>query len=275
MKDSDTGPILRNVKTYTPSSAEEDERSQIPSAKSPSIVLARQLRKKAPVFTETYIAYGGTEVMLKECARQADYSIPQSEQRNAEIPKSKDGEDLGVGTGWWYEELGLTPTFNNWAQVTFLHMYLITTRIRCFPPELAPVWHQHLIDHFSFAAEERMVKLHNIPSRSKRNGYLKDLYVQWRGLTAAYDEGMVSGDSVLAAAVWRNIFKANEEVDFRKLGMVVAYMRSAFNALDGISDEALAAGDILFGDPGSEEALVKVRSKMMDIPFDSDGSVAK
>jgi cytochrome b pre-mRNA-processing protein 3 len=41
--------------------------------------------------------------MLKECARQADYSIPQSEQRNAEIPKSKDGEDLGVGTGWWYE----------------------------------------------------------------------------------------------------------------------------------------------------------------------------
>lgn len=75
----------------------------------------------------------------------------------------------------------------------------------------------------------------------------------------------MSGDSVLAAAVWRNICKADEEVDLRKLGMVVAYIRSVLNALDGMKNETITTGDVIFGDPGSEAAVVKVRSKMMDL----------
>ena len=113
-----------------------------------------------------------------------------------------------------------------------------------------------------------MVILHNIQARTIRNRYLKDLFIQWRGLQAAYDEGLVSGDSVLAAAVWRNICMADEEVDLRKLGMVVAYIRSVVHALDGMKDEAITKGDVIFGDPGSEAAVVKVRSKMMDIKLD-------
>ena len=112
-----------------------------------------------------------------------------------------------------------------------------------------------------------MVVLHNISSRMLRNRYLKDLFVQWRGLTAAYDEGLVKGDAVLAAAVWRNIFKGDEGVDLRRLGQVVSYMRSVLSKLDAMSDEAIASGDVVFGDPGSEAALVRVRSKMMDQPF--------
>jgi len=53
--------------------------------------------------TETYVAYGVTEGLVKECAKQADYFIPQAKQRGAEIPKTTDGQDLGIGTGWWYE----------------------------------------------------------------------------------------------------------------------------------------------------------------------------
>lgn len=33
---------------------------------------------------------------------QADYSIPQAQDDNAEIPKTEEGEDLGVGEGWWH-----------------------------------------------------------------------------------------------------------------------------------------------------------------------------
>lgn len=57
--------------------------------------------------TETYVAYGVTEGLVKECAKQADYSIPQAKQRGVEIPKTKDGQDLGIGTGWWYEGMPL------------------------------------------------------------------------------------------------------------------------------------------------------------------------
>lgn len=66
--------------------------------------VAEKVRKTAPVTTETYIAYGVCASLVKECARQADYNIPQAEQKDrSEIPKSKNGEDLGVGKGWWYE----------------------------------------------------------------------------------------------------------------------------------------------------------------------------
>lgn len=216
-----------------------------------------------PSVTETYVAYGCCEKLIKESARQAAYRIPQAKEQDVPIPKTKDGEDLGVGEGWWYETLGLTPTFNTWAQITFLHMYLLTVRLRCFPAEHAPTWHQHLLDHFFYVAEERMVQDHNVHSRMIRNKYLKDLYVQWRGLLAGYDEGLVRGDTVLATAVWRNVLKADENVDLVGLGQIVSYMRGVLQGLDGMSDEAIASGEVVFGDPATERSRVLVRSSRM------------
>lgn len=112
--------------------------------------------------------------------------------------------------------------------------------------------------------------MHNVHSRAVRNKYLKDLFVQWRGLTAGYDEGIIKGDAVLAAAVWRNVFKGDEEVDLRKLGTVVSYMRRYLNRLDGAADDHIVSGDVTFGDPGEEAAWVKVRSKMMDQPLQDE-----
>ena len=142
-------------------------------------------------------------------------------------------------------------------------MYLLTVRLRCFPAEHAPTWHQHLLDHFFFAAEDRMVQVHNMQSRMIRNKYLKDLYVQWRGLLAGYDEGLIRGDTVLATAVWRNVFKADENVDFVGLGQVVSYMRGVLKGLDGMSDEAIASGEVVFGNPGTEKSGVLRRSSLM------------
>lgn len=159
--------------------------------------------------------------------------------------------------------LGLTPTFNTWAQITFLHMYLLTCRLRCFPPTHAPTWHQHLLDHFFYIAEDRMVTTHNIAARSIRNKYLKDLFVQWRGLMAGYDEGLVRGDAVLATAVWRNIFKADENVDFKGVGEVVSYIRGVLKGLEGLEDESIASGEVVFGNPESERDGVLEKSGMM------------
>ena len=142
-------------------------------------------------------------------------------------------------------------------------MYLLTVRMRCFVPEHAPKWHQHLLDHFFYLAEDKMVTIHNVHSRAIRNKYLKDLFVQWRGCLAGYDEGLIRGDAVLATAVWRNVFKANEDVDLRGLGEVVSYIRGVIKGLDGMKDEAIASGEVVFGDPGSERAGVLARSAMM------------
>ena len=109
-----------------------------------------------------------------------------------------------------------------------------------------------------------MVQLHNVHSRAIRNKYLKDLYVQWRGLLAGYDEGLIRGDAVLATAVWRNVFKADEDVDLVGLGQVVSYMRGVLKGLDGMSDAAIVGGEVVFGSPGTEKSCVLRRSAMME-----------
>lgn len=79
------------------------EDTEPPASLDPVYGLAKGLRERATSFTETYVAYGVCEKLVQECARQADYTIPQAHEKGVEIPKTKDGEDLGVGTGWWFE----------------------------------------------------------------------------------------------------------------------------------------------------------------------------
>lgn len=214
------------------------------------------------------MAYGACEALVKEAARLADYTIPQRSESGANntqqpIPRTAQGEDLGVGTGWWYNNLKLQPTFSTWAHVTLFHLWLLTVRLRAFPADHAPAWHQHLIDHFFFQAEDKMVVLHNLQSKGMRQRYLKDLFNQWRGVTAAYDEGIVKGDAVLAGAIWRNVCKSDPAVDARRLAEVVCYARSVLAAFDRMSDESIAGADVVFGDPAGEESIVRVQSRLM------------
>ena len=144
-----------------------------------------------------------------------------------------------------------------------------------FPQNHAPTWHQHLLDHFFYIAEDRMVTAHNVVARSTRNKYLKDLFVQWRGLMAGYDEGLVKGDAVLATAVWRNIFKGDGGADFRGVGEIVSYIRGVLQGLEGMSDEGVASGEMVFGNPETERDGVLVKSRLMDAPGNLAGGTVQ
>ena len=80
-----------------------EEESGAAYTDTPTRKIAKEFSKQFPSVTETYRAYAICERLVKECAQQADYTIPQARERNVEIPKTKDQEDLGVGTGWWFE----------------------------------------------------------------------------------------------------------------------------------------------------------------------------
>ncbi|KAL4980034.1 ubiquinol-cytochrome C chaperone-domain-containing protein [Aspergillus desertorum] len=227
----------------------------IQSCRYGSGLLLRLAKKVAPMArrpggaAEQYIAYGMTQRLFEACSKQGDYTIPQLEEKGAQVPKTEAGEDLGVGKGWWYEELGLLPTFSTWSQITFLHMYLLTVRLRALPShESLQTYSRHLIDHFSHNAEYRMDVLHGLTSRTIRNRFLKDLFIQWRGVLAAYDEGLIKGDAVLGAAVWRNLWKASPntpeggEIDWEKVARVVAYMRRVLSELAELHEADLILG---------------------------------
>lgn len=173
-----------------------------------------------------------------------------------------------------------------------LHLYLATARLRCLPSaEQSRSWQHQLVDHFFHAAEEAMDARHGVRSAMLRQRYLKDLFVQWRGLTAAYDEGLVRGDAVLAAAVWRNLYKCRTDEDeglegaggsglevpvekpvqVRHLAAVVAYMRATLVDLEKVPDDELGdyGREVFTADVGKMLALVDRRADGMTEALDA------
>lgn len=226
--------------------------------------LAKKIREKAPIVTETYVAYGAARTLVQECGRPGDYKIPEALEKSAEIPTDEDGTHIGQGTGWWYDALGLKPTFFNWAQITFIHMYMLQVRFRMLPQSHAQIWIQHLTNQAFYSAEDRLVVWHKFNANSLRQKQLKDMFAQWRGVLLSYDEGLMKGDAMLAAAIWRNLLSAKKDVDFQKLAQIVGYMRRELKRLDDASDDEVVAGTWKFkGDPGDEASLLKSPSKMM------------
>lgn len=59
-------------------------------------------QKQMRAATEPYVAYGATEDLFRECAKAGEYTIPAVSE-GQEPAKTAKGEDLGVGTGWWYD----------------------------------------------------------------------------------------------------------------------------------------------------------------------------
>lgn len=150
----------------------------------------------------------------------------------------------------------------------YLHMYALTARLRKFPAAHVRVWEQNLLDHFFYAAEDRMAVWHGMAARGVRNKYLKDLWVQWRGVLVSYDEGLIKGDAVLAGAVWRNVFSAREDVDIADVAVVVSYLRKELSRLDKMSDQYITGAQVRFPNPAEERRLIsELKSPMMSKPF--------
>jgi cytochrome b pre-mRNA-processing protein 3 len=207
---------------------------------------ARALDKNLPSATHTYNVYAETEDLFKIAAAQADYTIPQDQRMNILTGKgpakeaSQGGAELGQPVPeskdtMWFTTLNLPPTFSTWSQVTFLHMWVGLTKLRdqLESEKEFQNYYRYLTEHFSRSAEEKMVLLHNMSAQGIRSRYLKDLFMQWRGIVVSYDEGLVKGDAVLATAVWRNLFRADENVDWVKVAQVVAYLRIQLAPTDG------------------------------------------
>ncbi|KAI1752393.1 hypothetical protein F4782DRAFT_152979 [Xylaria castorea] len=214
---------------------------------------------------EPYRVVAATKEIYDACSKAAPYKIDPIAIKAETIPKTPEGEHIGEGNGMWHDDFKLLPTFSTWSQVTMLHMYLIFARLRNLDRDSARSWQAQLVDHFFFDAEERMDLGHGISSRGLRNKYLKDLFIQWRGIVAAYDEGVAKNDAVLASALWRNVFKAREDINIRDLAAIVSWMRLSLKMLDQMPDEALftSAGTALRWPAKNEFAVVDKPTRLL------------
>ena len=136
-----------------------------------------------------------------------------------------------------------------------LHLYLLVARLRALDRPIQRRIQKQLLDGFFWDAEERIKRTHNITKTMTRQAYLQDLYEQWRGLLFSYDQGVIDGDAALAAAIWRNVFRGDPDVDARQLAAIVCWMRRCLYILERLPDPMILdhADTVLLGVPLSSD----------------------
>lgn len=61
--------------------------------------------------SSSYIAYGATQRIYKDCAKQADYTISPEDRKAGKVKETADGEEIGVGNGSiWHEGTFYLPS---------------------------------------------------------------------------------------------------------------------------------------------------------------------
>ena len=148
-----------------------------------------------------------------------------------------------------------------------LYLYALLVRLRYLPADETSMFHQHLNNAYFVAAEHRMIMYHRINIGGIRQRYLKDLFAQWRGAILAYDEGLIKGDAVLATAIWRNVFKADEAVNLETVATVTSYLRRCLRMLDKMQDDQVRRVEIQWPGLEQEQVLVRAESPQLKMPF--------
>ncbi|EFQ28575.1 ubiquinol-cytochrome C chaperone [Colletotrichum graminicola] len=201
--------------------------------------IASSIVAAAPKTMAATLTTSRLEALYKICSAPALYQIPEQERTNDTVRMTTEGEEIGYPIGPWLQCLDLQPSFSSWSQATMLHMYTVIARMRCLDRDTSRSLQHQFIDQFFFDCERMMHLNHGMTSSALRQRYLKEIFVQWRGLIAAYDEGVVKDDRVLAAAIWRNLFKSREDADMRQVAAVVAWLRATLQDLEAIPAEDL------------------------------------
>ncbi|CAN3365313.1 protein Cbp3p, mitochondrial [Diutina catenulata] len=158
-------------------------------------------------------------------------------------------QPMSVSSKFYYETLGLPQSFSQWFQITALHYWMLSVRMRAMPFKYGRNYQQKLVDRIFKDMELRMSDELNINSNRIIEGYLKDYHAQLLGSVLSYDEAFVSDDITMAAALWRNVFNGDPNVDMRHLEALTGYVRGQLYVLDQMSDREFGFGQFRFVPP--------------------------
>ncbi|RLV96668.1 Protein CBP3 mitochondrial [Spathaspora sp. JA1] len=158
-------------------------------------------------------------------------------------------EPLSETAKFYYETLNLPQSFSQQVQISLLHYWILSVRMRALPFKYARQYQQKLVDRIFKDLELRMSNELGISSNRIIEGNLKDYHTQLLGSVLSYDEALVSDDITFASALWRNVFNGNPNVDIRHVEALVAYVRSQLYVLNQMTDREFGFGRFKFVPP--------------------------
>ncbi|XP_058535320.1 ubiquinol-cytochrome-c reductase complex assembly factor 1 isoform X2 [Ochotona princeps] len=129
----------------------------------------------------------------------------------------------------------MPDTFNSWFLITLLHVWMCLVRMK--QEGRSGKYMCRIIVHFMWEDVEQRGRVMGVnPYILKKNMILmtNNFYAAILG----YDEGILSDDHGLAAALWRTFFNQKCE-DPRQLELLVEYVRKQMQYLDSMNGEDL------------------------------------
>uniref|UniRef100_A0A3Q3B907 Ubiquinol-cytochrome c reductase complex assembly factor 1 n=1 Tax=Kryptolebias marmoratus TaxID=37003 RepID=A0A3Q3B907_KRYMA len=135
----------------------------------------------------------------------------------------------------FFEKCSLPDTLNSWFLVTQLHVWMCLVRMRQEGREGKFLC--HYIVHSMWGDVEQRSKIMGIDAVQRKEA-MKAMTENFYAAMFGYDEGILSDDRVLAAALWRNLFSRQCE-DPHQLELMVEYVRKQMQFIDSLDGEDL------------------------------------
>lgn len=135
----------------------------------------------------------------------------------------------------FFEKCSLPDTLNSWFLVAQLHVWMCLVRMR--QEGRTGKYMCHYIVHSMWEDVEQRSKIMGIYAVQRKES-IKVMTETFYAALFGYDEGILSDDCVLAAALWRNMFNRQCE-DPRQLELMVEYVRKQMQFIDALDGEDL------------------------------------
>ncbi|XP_051271354.1 ubiquinol-cytochrome-c reductase complex assembly factor 1 isoform X2 [Dicentrarchus labrax] len=135
----------------------------------------------------------------------------------------------------FFEKCALPDTLNSWFLVAQLHVWMCLVRMR--QEGRAGKYMCRYIVHSMWEDVEQRSKILGVDATHRKEA-TKAMTETFYAAIFGYDEGILSDDCVLAAALWRNLFNRECE-DPRQLEMMVEYVRKQMQYIDALDGEDL------------------------------------
>ncbi|TSZ54733.1 Ubiquinol-cytochrome-c reductase complex assembly factor 1 [Bagarius yarrelli] len=141
----------------------------------------------------------------------------------------------------FFERCSLPDTLNSWFLVAQLHVWMCLVRMRQEGRE--GKYMCRYIVHSMWEDVEQRSKIMGIDAFQRKES-MRVMTETFYAAIFGFDEGILSDDCVLAAALWRNLFNKQCE-DPQQLELMVEYVRKQMQFIDALDgDDLLLTGEI-------------------------------
>uniref|UniRef100_H2LCQ8 Ubiquinol-cytochrome c reductase complex assembly factor 1 n=1 Tax=Oryzias latipes TaxID=8090 RepID=H2LCQ8_ORYLA len=157
----------------------------------------------------------------------------------------------------FFEKCSLPDTLNSWFLIAQLHVWMCLVRMRQEGRE--GKYMCRYIVHSMWEDVEQRSKIMGIDAVHRKEA-MKAMTETFYAAIFGYDEGILSDDCVLAAALWRNLFNRQCE-DPRQLELLVEYVRKQMQFIDSLDGEDLLLTGEVKWRPLAEENAQSILKK--------------